>query len=151
MFWPVTDQNRQEIEALATAQGLPVTCLGFVNLDELPKVYAAADVLAHVSDRDAHPLVLSEAASVGLPIIASDRVGAVGPTDIARPGENAIIVPVGDRNAIASSMARLAGNRALRDAMGVASVRIFASQNTAASIAGLSRALAAVCDWSTSH
>ena len=48
-----------------------------------------------------------EAAILGLPLALSDETGAVGPTSIARPGENAWVFPVGDVGAIAQALARL--------------------------------------------
>ncbi len=129
--------DRPALEQQAAAAGLPVTFLGFVNLDALPSAYAAADVLVHASWSDPHPLVFSEAACVGLPIIASDRIGAVGPTDVARPGENVIVYPVGDVDRLAAAMVELATDGARRAAMGEASLRIFETQQTSVSVAGL--------------
>lgn len=129
--------DRAALEAQAAEAGLPVTFLGFVNVDALPSVYAAADVLVHASSSDPHPLVFSEAACVGLPIIASDRIGAVGPTDIARVGENAVIYPVGDVERLAAAMTDLASDAALRAAMSEASLRIFDTQQASVSVNGL--------------
>lgn len=135
--------QRADLEALAREMGAPATFLGFVNLDKLPAAYAAADVLLHASSIDAHPLVFSEAACVGLPIVASDRIGAVGPTDIARPGVNACIFPVGNIDALARIIVELADDPARRKVMGAASLEVFASQDMESSVAGLRRALTA--------
>lgn len=117
---------------------------GFVNLDRLPDFYAAADVLVHPSEADPHPLTCSEAACVGLPMIVSDHIGAIGPTDIARPDQNAIVFPCGDIGALAGAMRRLADNPQLRASMSAASIRIYDECGTAASLAGLEAALDAV-------
>lgn len=114
---------------------------GFVNLDRLPDFYAAADVLVHPSEADPHPLACSEAACVGLPMILSDRVGAIGSTDIARPGQNAIVYPCGDIGALAGAMQRVASDPRLRDSMSAASVRIYDECGMAASLEGLQAAL----------
>jgi glycosyltransferase involved in cell wall biosynthesis len=117
---------------------------GFVNLDRLPDFYAAADVLVHPSEADPHPLTCSEAACVGLPMIVSNHIGAIGPTDIARPDQNAIVYPCGDIGALGAAMRRLAGDTQLRASMSAASIRIYDECGMAASLAGLEAALDAV-------
>ena len=136
--------QRAALEREAADAGLPVTFLGFVNVDRLPDVYAAADVLVHASASDPHPLVFSESACIGLPIIASDRVGAVGPTDVARAGENTLVYPFGDVGALSEAMSALADDPKRRADMGRASTRIFESQDLAASVKGLRAAISAV-------
>jgi len=117
---------------------------GFVNLDRLPDYYAAADVLVHPSEADPHPLACSEASCIGLPMILSDHVGAIGPTDIARPDENAIVYPCGDVVGLTDAMRRLAIDPRLRGSMSAASLRIYGECGMAASLAGLQAALDAV-------
>jgi glycosyltransferase involved in cell wall biosynthesis len=118
--------------------------LGFINVDELPNLFAAADALVQCSSADPHPLVCSEAAISGLPMILSDRVGAAGPTDVARPGENALIYPCGDVDALAERLRRLSSDRELHRAMSAASSRIFSEVDVRSSVQGLLRAVAAV-------
>ena len=131
------------------AEGLPVTFLGFVNVDELPRAYVAADVLVHTSAIDPHPLVCSEAAICGLPMILSDRVGAAGPTDVARPGENALIYPCGDTAALAEQLRLISSDPALHQTMSTASERIFSEVDVQASVAGVISALTALIPLST--
>ncbi len=133
--------ERRSIQMEVERLHLPVTMLGFVNVDELPKVYAACDVLVHTSARDPHPLVMSEAAAMGLPVIASDQVGAIGPTDILREGENALVFPVGDVAALAEKMVELGASAEKRNAMSHSSLRIFSSQDSDATKSGLFAAL----------
>ncbi len=79
-----------EIEAAARAiGGNRIVLAGFVNQAEIPRLYAAADVLAVPSERDSHPLAVSEAATLGVPSILSERCGCIGENDVARPGETA--------------------------------------------------------------
>jgi glycosyltransferase involved in cell wall biosynthesis len=90
---------------------------GFVNQTQLPKYYAAADALVVPSREDPHPLVVTEAAVFGLPVVVSDRVGCIGPGDTARPGANAIIFPCGDVNSLAAALRRLAADPATYETM----------------------------------
>ncbi|MGE0485914.1 MAG: glycosyltransferase family 4 protein [Gammaproteobacteria bacterium] len=132
--------NGVEFDALTTrarAENLPVLLLGFVNVDELPAVYAACDLIAHPSSRDPHPLVMSEAACIGLPLVVSSRVGAVGPTDIARAGENALVFPCGEVAALAEAVGTLAEDRVRLARMGQRSREIFDELDTARSVRGL--------------
>lgn len=131
----------ETMRARVDAERLPVTLAGFVNVDELPKFYAAADALVHASAYDPHPLVCSEGAATGLPLLLSDKVGAVGPTDIARDGQNALVFPCGDVAALAAAMKRLCDEPALLAAMVDASLRIFGECDMRASVAGLQAAL----------
>jgi glycosyltransferase involved in cell wall biosynthesis len=121
----------------AKAEDLSVTFLGFVNVDRLCEVYAASDVIAHPSSRDPHPLVMSEAACLGLPLVVSSQVGAVGPTDIARQGENAIVFPVGDTSAMAGALKDLRDNPEKLTRMGRRSIEIFDELDIGRSVQGL--------------
>ncbi len=117
---------------------------GFVNVDALPAYYCAADILVHPSEHDPHPLICAEAAAIGLPMILSDRVGAIGPTDIARAGENALVYRCGDIDALAAAITRLSEDETLRQAMAERSRHVYLSCDLEASICGILRALHAV-------
>ncbi len=135
--------DREVIERLVEA-GAPATLAGFINVDVLPDYFAAADVLIHAASRDAHPLICSEAASVGLPMIISDLVGCIGPTDIARRDENAMVYKCGDVTALASKIVQLANDDSQLRKMSESSKRIFEECDLEASVNGLLGALDAV-------
>ena len=130
-----------ELQAATSKLNLPVKFLGFVNLDELPKVYAMADMLLHPATNESYGLVLKEAACVGLPLIVNERVGAVGSTDIARPSENTITFSPGDIEAITKAIRRVAEDKSLRIQMGESSLKIFKELDTECSVDGVVRAL----------
>jgi glycosyltransferase involved in cell wall biosynthesis len=90
---------------------------GFVNQFELPRVLWSGDILAMCSERDPHPLAVSEAMAVGNAIVASDRVGCVGPTDAARPGRNVLTYPCGNIDTLAVRLQTLATDSAQRESM----------------------------------
>lgn len=115
--------------------------LGFVNVDILPEIYAGCDAIVHPSAADPHPLICSEAACMGLPMVISDRVGAEGPTDVARRGRNAMVYPVGDVGALASALAILTDDTAQVAAMGQASIEIFDELDIRRSVGGIIDAL----------
>ena len=114
---------------------------GFVNTDTLPAYYCAADVLVHPSEHDPHPLVCSEAACIGLPMILSDKVGAVGPTDIARDGENSLVYPCTNIAELAKCINMLHDDKNKYALMSSNSHRIFLQCDMKASVSGILAAL----------
>jgi len=89
--------ERTNLEKLARSlEPDAVKFAGFVDVVELPNYYAGSDFLIHPSEVDSHPLATTEAVLCGLPVIASDRVGSVGPTDDVRVGFNGLQYRWGD-------------------------------------------------------
>ena len=86
---------------------------GFVNQSEMPKLLWLGDCLAMCSEKDPHPLAVTEAMAVGNAVIASDRVGCVGASDAARPGENTLVYKCGDVKQLATAIKRLEADRDL--------------------------------------
>jgi glycosyltransferase involved in cell wall biosynthesis len=84
--------------------------------DDLPALMNAADGLALSSVVEGMPMVLLEAASTGLPCVAT-RAG--GSAEVVVDGDTGFLVNCGDPEAFAGGMARLAGmTAAARAAMG---------------------------------
>jgi glycosyltransferase involved in cell wall biosynthesis len=80
-------------------------------------VYGAFDIAVQASESEGLPNAVLEAASAGLPIVAT-AVGGTG--EIITSGENGILVPRGDGAALAQAVASLAGNPTLRRRLGSA-------------------------------
>lgn len=99
------------------ARGSNVVVTGFVNQSELPLLLSMASVCVMPSDYDAHPLAVTEALSVGLPVVLSDRCGCYGPNDVLRDGENGFVYPVGDVDAIVRHLRFLLDNEGERQRM----------------------------------
>ena len=83
-------------------------CLGWVPQRQLAEVFSAADVLVLPSRFDSFAMVVPEAMACGLPAIVSDRVGA---REMITPGQNGLIVPAADANALAQAMNELIGRQ----------------------------------------
>ncbi len=115
--------QRKEIEREAKAKKLPIEFLGFVNIDKLPAYYCAADALAHPSENECFGIIALEAAVFGLPLVLSDRVGAIGPTSIARRDENTLVYPCADIDALAACLSKLADEPETCARMSEASLR----------------------------
>jgi len=98
-----------------------VHLLGFRNQAELPRLYAMGDVFVLPSEDEPWGLVINEAMCSGLPIVASERVGAAA--DLVQPGYNGFRFPPGDRPALAQAL-RLALKDGAKERMGQASLEI---------------------------
>lgn len=84
---------------------------------DMPRFYGAIDVLVLSTHTEGFPLVLLEAMSAAVPVIAT-RIGGI-PEAVA-DGDTGILVPHEDAPALAQAMLRLADDAALRAAMGSA-------------------------------
>ncbi|OLE51006.1 MAG: hypothetical protein AUG51_24870 [Acidobacteria bacterium 13_1_20CM_3_53_8] len=113
---------------------------GFVNQSRVPEFLAAADALAVTSAYDPHPLVVTEGACFGLPVIISDRVGCVGNDDTARPDVNALVYPCGDTEVLRQMIERLCRDNSLYKAMSAASISISETQDVTVAASNLTEA-----------
>lgn len=82
---------------------------------DMAPLYRAAHVVALPSYREGLPTALTEAAACGRPIVTCDVPGC---REVVIDGENGILVPPRDAEALASAIARLAADPALRRRMG---------------------------------
>jgi glycosyltransferase involved in cell wall biosynthesis len=83
--------------------------------DDMPGVFARSHVVCLPSYGEGVPKALIEAASCGRAIVASDVPGC---REVVRHGENGLLVPPGDREALAVALATLIQGAALRASMG---------------------------------
>jgi glycosyltransferase involved in cell wall biosynthesis len=137
--------DRAELENLV--KGGRAECVrlpGFIGVDELPAFYAGADLLIHVASADPHPLAIGEAITAGLPIVVSDRVGCIGPSDDVREGRNGLVYPCGDIVALENALRKIADDEALRRNMAAASLEIARDRALSESARGFIAAVAAV-------
>jgi glycosyltransferase involved in cell wall biosynthesis len=122
--------ERSALEAFIIQRKMKnIVLAGFVNQSSLGKYYAASEALALMSRYEAKGLVVPEAGCFGLPVILSDRVGCIGPTDSARPGENALVYPWSDIDALANCIARICLDQRLYGSMSKAARKIADSQD----------------------
>lgn len=79
-----------------------VEFVGFKRWQELPELYASADVLCVPSRYDGWGLVVPEGLAAGLPVIATNRMGAA--LEFVRTGVNGWLIRAGDEDGIFSAM-----------------------------------------------
>ena len=89
---------------------------GFVHREELAEFYGLADVFIFPTHSDPWGLVVNEAMSCGLPVIATSVAGCT--EDLVREGWNGFVIPPRDPSSLAGAMAHLAVDSALRVEMG---------------------------------
>ena len=76
---------------------------GFLNQSEIPRAYAAADVLVLPSEStETWGLVVNEALASGLPCVVSDACGSA--EDLVTPLDSLLCFPVGDVDALARAI-----------------------------------------------
>lgn len=110
---PLEDELRQEIQA----RGLDdrVIMAGFRN--DLPRWLGGIDVLCHPADMEGLGIALLQAASAGIPVVAS-RAG--GMPEAVLDGETGLLVPPGDHEALGRALSTVLSSRPLRQQLGLA-------------------------------
>ncbi|HVF23059.1 MAG TPA: glycosyltransferase family 4 protein [Pyrinomonadaceae bacterium] len=93
---------REAIERILRPVRERVEFVGFKDWSALPELYASADVLCVPSRYDGWGLVVPEGLASGLPVIATDRMGAG--LEFIRTGENGWLIPAADEDAILGAM-----------------------------------------------
>jgi glycosyltransferase involved in cell wall biosynthesis len=126
---------------------------GVVSLDpvapgELRNLYGSSQVLVLPSIptatfREPWGLVVNEAMNQGLPVIATDAVGAAA-GGLVRDGRNGLVVPAGDSTALADAIRRLLDDAGLRESLGGAGSQDVRAYTHEAWARGFSEALATV-------
>ncbi|MGD9501360.1 MAG: glycosyltransferase, partial [Methyloceanibacter sp.] len=91
------------------------------HVADIRTVWARAHFAVLASRREGLPKSLLEAAACGRAMVATDAPGC---REIAIEGETALTVKVGDANALAAAMAKLAGDPDLRQKFGANARRL---------------------------
>ncbi len=101
----MSSQNLQDVEFV-----------GLVSYDDLPRYYASADIFCSpATGAESFGIVLLEAMSAGKPVVASDIEGFRG---VMTHGEQGLLVPKKDSNALAEALGMLARDPELRRKLG---------------------------------
>jgi phosphatidylinositol alpha-1,6-mannosyltransferase len=141
-------RDRPRLERLVRGARAPVRLLGRVPDDDLPGLYACADVFAMLCrdrwlglEQEGFGIVFVEAAACGVPQVAGDSGGAA---EAVVDGETGFVVRSPDRvDDVVAALAPLLDDEALRQRMGAASrARVLDELTYDRLAADLARALA---------
>jgi glycosyltransferase involved in cell wall biosynthesis len=126
-----------------------VRFVGAATRTEVRNFYGGGDVLVVPSlrtrtFREPWGLVVNEAMNQGLPVIATDAVGAAA-GDLVRHERNGLVVPAGDAEALARALRRLHDDPGLRARLGAQGREDVRAYTPAAWADGVSAALDAAC------
>jgi glycogen(starch) synthase len=106
--------QRVDLEGRARELGLRAKFTGFVPHGEVPRMYAAADVVCHPSLYEPLGNVVLEAMAAGRPIVA---VSSGGLAEVFEPGTGELVEP-GEVGAIREALGRLLEDEAARGRAG---------------------------------
>ncbi len=142
-----TGSARTCLEGVAQQLGIAdrVRFAGYVAPSDTVAYYAAASILVLPSMTTARfkepwGLVVNEAFNQGLPVVASDAVGAAA-GGLVQDRVNGLVVPENDAKALASSFRQMLNDAALRDAMSRNARATIATWNNDAMVSGFERAI----------
>jgi len=113
--------------------------------DNMVSTWHHAHIACLPSYREGLPKALLEAAACGLPIVTTDAVGC---REVVRNGDNGLLVPVGDTQALAQALHILIADADLRKRMGKESraraEREFSSERVVSETLAVYRSLVAM-------
>ena len=111
--------ERDRLERRSTELGLDgrVRFLGGGTREDVLRLFRAADASLLSSAWENFPHTVVEALAVGTPVVATD-VGGVA--EVVHDGENGLLVPPGDADALAAAVRRLLHEDGLRDRLAAA-------------------------------
>lgn len=112
---------------------------GFINQKAVPSFFAMADIFVLLSHSEPWGLVINEAMSASLPIIASEEVGASA--DLVDSNNGFLISRANELEETVQALKILLKNPELRSAMGLQSLRKIQSWDFSATESGFLKAL----------
>jgi len=117
-----TGAERGRLEKIRKEENLEnhVTFAGFVPDEDLPNLYAIADVFVIAGIAELQSIVTMEAMATGLPVLA---VQAVALPELVKDGENGFLFNPGDEKTLSLRMEKIFSDEKLRKQMGTASLK----------------------------
>ncbi len=110
--------ERGKLQRLANTLGIEDRVIFEGNVTHVAEHIEKAGIFVLASDHEGMPNSLIEAMALGLACISTD-CPCGGPADLIQNGENGILVPVGDKDAMAQAIRKLIEDDDLRERIGV--------------------------------
>ncbi len=140
LFGLLIGSGEEEEQLRRTASEEQIAFTGFINQSEIPYHLLLSDIGVICSESDPHPLVATEFAMCGRPVIVSDACGVWGDHDILRPNENGFVYQCANVPELAESITRLIDTPSLLRKFESRSLELAKSQSAqyaAATVVGL--------------
>ena len=115
--------ERAKLQRLSVSLGVEDRVIFKGNVTHVAEHIEKAMIFILASDHEGMPNSLIESMSLGLACISTD-CPCGGPRDLIRNGENGILVPVGDKKAIAEAIKRLIEDDSYRELLGNNATRL---------------------------
>ncbi|MBZ0147491.1 MAG: glycosyltransferase family 4 protein, partial [Pseudorhodoplanes sp.] len=112
---PTKDSLQDQASRLGIAEH--VEFLPWAKREEIPGILADADIFVLPSRDEGMPIVMLEACSAGLPIVATDLPGI---RQVITSGETGLLVPVGNQDALRDALHCVIHDQSMRLRMGAA-------------------------------
>ena len=112
---------------------------GFLHREDLPAVYALADVLVLPTHSDAWGLVVNEAMASGLPVLVSEVAGCS--VDLVEDGRNGFVIPPMDADRLSRAVASVLNQPQLLKDMSVQSLNKIKNYSPDTCAAGFANAV----------
>lgn len=109
--------ERAKLQRLSVSLGIEDRVLFKGNVTHVAEHIEKAMIFVLASDHEGMPNSLIEAMTLGLACVSTD-CPCGGPRELITNGDNGLLVPVGDRDAIADALRRLIEDDALREKLG---------------------------------
>lgn len=114
--------DKESHQILSARNPADVELVGGVSYQDLPRYYASADIFCSpATGQESFGIVLLEAMAAGKPIVASDIEGYAG---IIRDGQQGLLFPRKDSDALADALAALINDPARAARMGATGRRL---------------------------
>jgi len=134
---PLGDSLRAEVQKLGIND--KVRFIGMVKYSHLPEVYATGDLLVFPSEHEPYGLPVNEAMICGVPVVASDRVGAGG--DLIIKSKTGFVYPSGNVDALAGILKDILSARKALKQMGEAARQRMETWSSRENVEGLVQAI----------
>jgi glycosyltransferase involved in cell wall biosynthesis len=104
LLWAGTGPLQDELSDRARSLGVSAHISFLGQRENVPDLMAASDILCVPSYFEGHPLVILEAMSIGLPVVAARSLGI---TEAVRNEETGLLYPFGNAQVLARTLAAL--------------------------------------------
>jgi glycosyltransferase involved in cell wall biosynthesis len=139
--------RREALKALIKQEGIDhaTRFVGYVSPKDALEYYAIADVyvlpsITMPTGKEPWGLVVNEAMNQGVPVVATDAVGAAA-GGLVQSGVNGFVVPERDSAALSDAIATILNNDALREKMRGNALRVVAGWHNERMVKGFEQAI----------